>query len=294
MNHSGQTPRRIFLTGASSGIGLAAARSLTAAGCQVWGTARSLERLPADLPGFHPVVLDLAEELSIQEGFLSAQAAAGGRFDVLINNAGGGWFGPVAQIPAAELRHQFQTLVFGPMQLIQLALPAMRAAQPKPKGLIINVTSLSARLPLPYAAAYSAAKAALSSFSATLRMEEADVSRGAIHFVDLQPGDIATNFNRAMTRTPELGTSATAGSQPHPPDGAALAAARRVLAVSDRDMSTAPPPELVAKEIRRLVFARSHPAVRACGMFFQAKLGVLASRILPSQLLERSIRGHFK
>ncbi len=283
---------RVFLTGASSGIGLATARRLVAAGCHVWGTARSLDRLPEQLPNFRRVVMDLESSDSVRESFEVAQAEAGGRFEVLINNAGGGWFGPAAQMPAEELRRQFQILVFGPMQLIQLALPAMRGAQPKATGLIINVTSLAARLPLPYAAAYSAAKAALSSFSATLRMEERDGSGGAIHFVDLQPGDIATNFNRAMTRTPETGSAdgtrvREASSDP------VLAGAQRVLEISDRDMSKAPPPELVAEKIQRLVFARRHPAVRACGTFFQAGLGTFASRILPAKFLERSILGHF-
>ncbi len=282
--------KRVFLTGASSGIGLATARSLVAAGCQVWGTARAIERLPAGLENFHPVPLDLNDERSIRENFAAAQAAAGGRFEVLINNAGGGWFGPAARIPSEELHRQFQTLVFGPMILIQLALPAMRATRPA-EGLIINVTSLAARLPLPYAAAYSAAKAALSSFSATLRMEEMDASGGRIRFVDLQPGDIATNFNEAMSVAPGLRESqqAAGGSEDDP----AWTAARRVLAVSDRDMRAAPPPELIADEIRRLVFARTVPAVRACGSFYQATLGPLATRFLPAKFLERSICAHF-
>ena len=283
--------KRVFLTGASSGIGLATARILLAAGCQVWGTARALERLPVGLENFHPVQLDLNDERSIYEGFTAAQTAAGGRFEVLINNAGGGWFGPAAGLPAEELRKQFQTLVFGPMALIQLALPAMRTAR-SPEGLIVNVTSLAARLPLPYAAAYSAAKAALSSFSVTLRMEEMDASRGAIRFVDLQPGDIATNFNQAMSGPRELH-----GRQDRSSDGSdddpAMAAARRVLEVSDRDMQNAPPPELIAQEICKLVFAKNVPAVRACGTFYQAVLGPLATRFLPAKFLERSIRAHF-
>ena len=51
--------KRIFLTGASAGIGLAIAKALTAAGCEVWGTSRRMDRLPADLARFHPVALDL-------------------------------------------------------------------------------------------------------------------------------------------------------------------------------------------------------------------------------------------
>ena len=135
---------RVFLTGASAGIGLATARALTAAGREVWGTSRQLDRLPSNLPNFHPIALDLNDMRSMEDGILCCtQSEAGGRFDVLINNAGGGWFGPGAQMPPEELRAQFETLAFGPIRLIQLALPAMRA---QPGGLVVNVTSLAARL----------------------------------------------------------------------------------------------------------------------------------------------------
>ena len=149
--------KRVFLTGASAGIGLATARALSAAGCEVWGTARDVGRLPVDLPGFHPVALDLNDPGSLETIFHRARTEAGGRFDAVINNAGGGWFGPGAEIPPDELLAQFQALALGPMALIRLALPSLRRS---PGGLVVNVTSLAARLPLPFGAAYSAAKAA--------------------------------------------------------------------------------------------------------------------------------------
>lgn len=90
--------KRIFLTGASSGIGLATAQALTGAGHAVWGTSRAIERLPKDLPNFHPVVLRLGDEEALRASFAEAQSEAGGRFDVLINNAGNGWFGPAAEM----------------------------------------------------------------------------------------------------------------------------------------------------------------------------------------------------
>ena len=74
---SAMTAKRVFLTGASAGIGLAVARSLCAAGCEVWGTARQVARLPADLANFHPVALDLNDPASWREAFSVAQRAAG-------------------------------------------------------------------------------------------------------------------------------------------------------------------------------------------------------------------------
>ena len=134
-----KTARKIFLTGASAGIGLATAQALAAAGCEVWGTARQRDRLPGGLPGFHPVELALNDARSLRGGFAGAEKEAGGRFDVLINNAGGGWFGPGAEIPEAELREQFQTLALGPLTLIQLALPGMRR---RGWGRVVNMSSI--------------------------------------------------------------------------------------------------------------------------------------------------------
>ena len=270
------TPKRVFLTGASAGIGLAVARSLAAAGCEVWGTARRVERLPADLANFHPVALDLNDPASWRAAFSDAQRAAGGRFDVLINNAGGGWFGPGAEIPAEELRAQFETLALGPIQLMQLALPGLRAA---PGGLVVNVTSLAARLPLVYGAAYSAAKAALSVFTAALQMEETaprPPGQHAVRFVDLQPGDIRTGFNRSMRFWSGLDEPAHATT---------AASVRRSLAASDRSLAGAPPPEKVAEAVRRIVLWDGGGPVVACGSAFQAVGGPLAYRLLPRRLL---------
>ena len=272
---------RVFLTGASAGIGLATARALTAAGAEVWGTSRELGRLPGDLAKFHPISLDLNNVRSTLEGFTRAQEEAGGRFDALVNNAGGGWFGPGVLLPPDELRAQFDALAFGPIRLIQLALPAMRS---QPGGRVINVTSLAARLPLPYGAAYSAAKAALSVFTAALQMEESAPRRPGEHrvaFVDVQPGDINTGFNRAMTFWPGKDRA----------DDPLAASVRRSLAASDASLSGAPPPERVADAIRDLVFSRGTPAPRVTvGNTWQGLGGSLAYRFLPRRLLLWTVR----
>ena len=171
---------------------------------------------------------------------------------MLINNAGGAWFGPGTELPPDELRAQFDTLVFGPIRLIQLALPAMRR---QPGARMINVTSLAARLPLPFGAAYSASKAALSVFTAALQMEENAPRRPGEHrveFIDVQPGDIDTGFNRAMSFW--NGTEF--------PDDPLAGAVRRSLAASDASMAGAPPPERVAEAIRALVFAKTASNLR--------------------------------
>ena len=157
--------KRIFITGASSGIGLATATLLSGRGDEVWGTSRDLSRIPP-LPRLHGVQLDLLDPLSLADNFDAALRQAG-QFDVMINNAGTGHFGPAEFLSPEEVHLQFQILVFAHIQLCQLALRAMRDRG----GRIINVTSLVSRLPIPFMGAYNAAKAAMASFNATLQLD---------------------------------------------------------------------------------------------------------------------------
>ena len=270
---------KVFLTGASAGIGLATARALTAAGHEVWGTSRDIGRVPGDLPRLRAVSLDLNDESSLRTGFAAALSQAGGRFDVIINNAGGGWFGPGAEIPREDLHAQFQLLALSPILLLQLALPSLRA---QPGGVVINVTSLAARLPLPFGAAYSAAKAALSVYTAALQMEETAPPREGEHrvrFIDLQPGDINTGFNRAM--------SYWSGMQS--PEDPVAAVVRNSVRASDASMAAAPSPESVAARITEIVQGAGGPLVTS-GNFWQAIGGTLAYRFLPRRLLLWTIR----
>src|SRR6202030_1710150 len=188
--------KRVLLTGASSGIGLAIAKMLSDRGDEVWGTSREPARIPQSAH-IHPVRLDLLDPNSIEQAFNSAISEAG-YFDVVINNAGSGHFGAAEHLSDAEIEKQFQILVFGQLQLMRLAIAAMRA---RGQGLIINVTSLASRLPVPFMAAYNAAKAAMASFTMSIQLELPDAN---IRIVDLQPADIRTAFNDAIAKTSEL------------------------------------------------------------------------------------------
>jgi NAD(P)-dependent dehydrogenase (short-subunit alcohol dehydrogenase family) len=130
--------KRVFLTGASSGIGRAIAHALLARGDEVWGTSRNLERIPK-MPRWHAVRLDLTDPLSV-EGAFSAALTDARYFDVVINNAGAGHFDPAELVPMETIASQFQILVFGQIQLMQLALRHMRA---RGEGLVINVHFVS-------------------------------------------------------------------------------------------------------------------------------------------------------
>src|SRR5437762_11896580 len=116
--------KRVFITGASSGIGLAIAKLLVTQGHEVWGTSRNLERIPK-MPRWHAVRLDLADPLSVEAAFNAALTEAG-YFDILINNAGAGHFERAELLSMATIESQFQILVFGQIQLMRLALCRMQ------------------------------------------------------------------------------------------------------------------------------------------------------------------------
>lgn len=255
--------KRILLTGASSGIGLAIAKSLIARGDEVWGTSRNLIRLE-QLQGVHPLRLDLADARSIEDAFKSALAQAG-YFDVLINNAGGGHFGPAEHLSDAEIEKQFQVLLFGHLQLMRLALASMR---PRRQGLIINVTSLASRLPVPFMAAYNAAKAAMASFTMSIQLELPDAD---IRVIDFQPADIFTAFNDAVARSSE-----------HDPRYEMRV--RKAWTAVDRNMKNAPKPKLVAEHVLRLIDSPAPPPRVTVGDFFQSKIAPSIFRFLPQRV----------
>jgi len=250
--------KKIFVTGASSGIGLAIARLLLAEGHEVWSTSRNLERIPR-MPRCHPVRLDLTDRLSVEEAFNSALSEAG-YFDVLINNAGAGHFGPAQLLPMETIASQFQILVFGQIQLMQLAL---RHMQRRGEGLIINVTSLASRFPVPFMAAYNSAKAALAAFTMSIQLE---LANSHVHIVDLQPADISTEFNQSVikaTKTDRYDTKIA-----------------KAWETADRNMKKAPGPDLVAQHVLKLINSVRPPPRITVGDAFQSKIGPLIFRFL--------------
>ncbi len=250
---------KIFLSGASSGIGLATAQLLSERGHEVWGTSRDPVRLPS-LGGFHPLAMDLADYDSVREAFQVAWRASGG-IDVLINNAGGGHFDSAEFLSLDKVEALFRTLVFSHIELCRVALAVMSARQ---SGLLINVTSLASRLPVPYMAAYNAAKAAMASYTFSLQIEQPD---RRVRIVDLQPGDICTNFNDVIDRSPSR--------------DARVAKAWEVV---DRNMRNAPKPELVAERILQLIESTNPPPRETVGDVFQSRIAPLIFRFLPQRV----------
>ena len=264
--------KRVFITGASSGIGLAIAKSLVAQGHEVWGTSRNLERIPK-MPRLHGVHLDLADRLSVEAAFNAALTEAG-YFDVLINNAGAGHFGSAELLPMETIASQFQILVFAQIQLMQLAL---RHMQGRGDGLIINVTSLASRLPVPFMAAYNAAKAALAAFTMSIQLELTD---SRVHIVDLQPADICTEFNQRVIKDNA--------------DQRYNEKIAKTWEIVERNMKRAPSPDLVAQHVLKLINAERPPPRITVGDAFQSKIAPLIFRFLPQRVRLWGLKKYYK
>jgi len=254
--------KRVFLTGASSGIGAAINRLLLEQGCEIWGTSRHPEKLPAHAQ-FHPIQLDLRDRGNVENAFASALEQAG-RFDVMINNAGSGHFGSAEHLSANDVGDQFQVLFFAHVRLMQLVLASM---QPRGAGLIINVTSLAARLPVPFMGAYNAAKAAMASFTMSMQLE---VGGSGVRIVDLQPADIRTDFNNAVAKTNE-----------DERDASTIATTWKLV---EKNMNDAPGPEVVARAVLQLIHHSNPPPRITVGGFFQAHIATIIYRLLPQRL----------
>src|SRR5205085_4314841 len=168
-------------------------------------------------------------------------------------------------LPVEEIEKQFQILLFGHLQLMRLALAAMRS---RGNGVIINVTSLASRLPVPFMAAYNAAKAAMASFTMSIQLELPDAN---IRIVDLQPGDISTAFNDVISKTAE-----------HDPRYETRVA--KTWDAVDRNMKNAPKPGIVAEHVLRVIDSPSSAPQVTVGDFFQAKIAPFIFRFLPQRV----------
>jgi NAD(P)-dependent dehydrogenase (short-subunit alcohol dehydrogenase family) len=184
------TARSILITGCSSGIGLAAARTLKTRGWQVFATARKAEDLDrlANEEGVEAIPLDLAEPRSVAACAEAALSQTNGRLFALYNNAASGAIGAMEDISGEDLRHYFEVNVIGTHELTRRIIPAMRAIG---TGRIVNCSSVLGIVCGPFRGAYCATKFALEAMTDALRYE---LAGSGIRVSLLQPGPIHSNF----------------------------------------------------------------------------------------------------
>ena len=204
--------RRTILTGASSGVGLAAARLFAREGADLVMLARGeaglaeAERAAREEGATaSSISVDLGDREATTRAVEEAAERLGG-IDLVVSNAAGLAFGHFTEVPAEDFDRTVAVTFNGPVDLIRAALPHLRES----RGTIVATGSLNARLPLPTFSAYAASKHALRGFLNTLRIEERE-QRSGVQVTMVHPGPIDTPvFERA--------TSATGKRPRRPPD----------------------------------------------------------------------------
>ena len=178
-------PGPVVITGASTGIGWAAANALREKGFDVFAGVRKAEDAErAREAGLHPLTIDVTDSASIAATAEEVGAAA--PVTALVNNAGVAVSGPVEYVPIEEWRNQLEINLIGQIAVTQAFLPLMRGAT---GGRIVNISSIGGRVAVPLAGPYAASKFALEAVSDSLRRE---LRSQGIHVALIEPGGVKT------------------------------------------------------------------------------------------------------
>ena len=181
--------KSILITGCSTGIGYCVAKGLKQRGYRVIATARrkeSVEQLVSE--GFESLQLDLSSSDSIQLAFKEVIKLTDGNLYALFNNGAFGLPGAVEDLSRENLKVQFETNVFGWLELTNLVIPLMRK---QGFGRIIQNSSVLGFVAMPFRGAYNASKYAIEGLSDTLRLELKNTN---IYISLIEPGPIISQF----------------------------------------------------------------------------------------------------
>jgi NAD(P)-dependent dehydrogenase (short-subunit alcohol dehydrogenase family) len=256
-----------LVTGASSGIGRAAARALAEAGFEVAGTSRNTAKVtPVD--GVRFLDLDVASDASVHAA-VGQVIERSGRIDVLVNNAGVGAAGAAEESSVAQDQRVFDVNVFGVIRMTKAVLPHMRA---RGSGRIINISSVLGFVPAPYMASYAAAKHAIEGYSESVDHE---VREHGVRVLLVEPAYTKTGFD----------ANAMQADMPLP----AYAQQRRIFGdVLAEAMKDGDDPAIVAKVIVAAA-TDSRPKLRYTAGPVAGRVSTLR-RIVPARAFDRQIR----
>jgi len=255
--------KQILITGASSGIGLAAARIFAEAGYTVYAASRR-GSAAEDAQNIHPVRMDVTDEGSVQKAY--EQISAQGGVGIILHCAGMGLAGAAEDTPEAAVRRIFDVNYFGVLRVNRVFLPAVRQ---RGCGLVLVMSSIAGQVPMPYQCYYSCTKFALETYVESLRME---AGQYGIRAALIEPGYTNTGFIAALeTAVPE--------------DSPYKAACDKLMAEKAHACDVGDPPELAAKIALKLAEKKNPPVRVAIGGFF--KLVIFLRRIVPAKFFEK-------
>ena len=261
----------VLITGGSSGIGKSIGDFLISKQYTVYGTSRNPEKYHNSKMKL--IALDVANTNSIKSAVANVMANEG-KIDVLINNAGAGITGPIEEIPEAEIKRNFETNFFGPINVIKAVLPAMRSQK---SGMIINITSIAGYMGLPYRGVYSASKGALEILTEAFRMETKSFG---IEMTNVAPGDFATNIAAGRYHAPVKNASPYEKTY------------SETLELMNKHVDDGQDPELMARAIYNIINTSKPKVHYKIGQFMQ-KFSIVLKRILPDKTYEKMLMKHF-
>lgn len=261
------SPPVALVTGASSGIGRAAALALVDTGFAVVGTSRNAATAePAS--GVTYLDLDVADDASVH-ALVEEVIKRFGQVDVLVNNAGVGAVGAGEESSISQIKEVFDINVFGMMRMTSAVLPHMRS---RGRGRVVNVSSVLGLIPAPFMATYAATKHAVEGYSESVDHE---LREHGVRVLLVEPAFTSTSFE-ASSLAPDL---------PLPIYATQRETARDVLATA---MHTADTPDVVAKVIVAAA-TDSTPKLRYTAGSMAARVSLL-HRIVPSRIFDSQIR----
>ena len=269
----------IIITGASSGIGEAAARRLAQGGARVVVTARRQDRLDALARELDPSgtnVLAVAGDITSdadRRKLVAATLQKFGRIDGLVNNAGYGTRGPVEIVPVEAIRKNFETNVFSLVALTQLVLPHLRE---RGDGCIVNIGSVAGKIARPLSSIYDSTKHALEALTDGLRGE---LKPFGVRVTLIRPGFILTEFVDAADAA---STEVIENAGPYAPYLGGFRVGY------DKLRRIAGTPDDIARLVERALTA-DNPAPRYSGPL-HAKLFLFLKWLLPDRMLEWVVR----
>ena len=255
----------VMVTGASGGIGKAAAELLAKRGHTVYGTYRSNE---PQAKSWEALYMDVNDEESVKAA-IEAVIKKEGRLDAVLNNAGMGVAGPLELTAEDEARAQLDVNFLGAVTVARCALPYLRESH----GRLVCTSSLAAAVPIPFQSLYSASKAAL---ELTFRALNLECRAFQVRCVCVELGDTKTGFTKSRRYV-----RAAKGDRIY---GEVF---QRSVGKMEHDEQTGHDPADIAKTLIRAAERKNPPPVMVCGGF--EKLVYVLSRLLPVRLFDRII-----
>ena len=263
----------VLITGASSGFGKIIAEKLSDEGYTVYGTSRNPNKYPS--PKKYKLlkydITSFKESSNLVERILKEKK----KIDILINNAGIGFSGPVEEISIKDVKNVFDTNFFGQIDLIQNVLPIMRKNN---YGLILNITSIAGFHGIPFVSTYCASKASMEFLGEALNME---VKRFGIRVINIAPGDYNTEIkiNRKDTLIKK--------------NSAYYKVYKGFIDQWSISMNNSRNPVELANLVSNIIKKKNPRIHYILGPFLQ-KISITLKKILPEKIYERILMNHYK